>query len=109
MNEHASSNIKGTNSTRNQNFIEGVPDHLHQSHNEELFGANFTDNSTKRDKNCCNTVGSSRDDELLKINVVLSVRITLHDALPERVEQNVYLNDDGIDEESVGGRKEHGS
>jgi len=33
---------------------------------------------------------------------VLSVRITLHDALPERVEQNVYLNDDGIDEESVG-------
>ena len=33
---------------------------------------------------------------------MLSIRIALYDALPERVEQNVDLNDDGIDEESVG-------
>jgi hypothetical protein len=102
VDEHAASHVECADGVGDEHFVEGVADDLDDGHDEELLGADLADDSSEGDEHCRHAVGSPGDEQLLEVDVVLAVGVALDDAFPEGVEEDVELDDDGVDEEGVG-------
>lgn len=102
VDKHTASNIKSANGLRDKNFVKAISDDLDDSHDQELFGANLTDDSTEWNEDSCYTVWTFSDHNLVEFNIVISVGVALDDSFPERIEEHVELDDNSIDEEGVG-------
>jgi hypothetical protein len=100
MNGCTSSSVKYSKPSINQLFIQRISNYFHKSHYEKLKGTNSAQNASERNQDGCHGVRSTGKTLFLDVNFLMPMAI--EDFLPERSQENVKLDNNCIDKESVG-------
>jgi hypothetical protein len=100
VNSRTASHVKSLNLVSIDDLVEGVDKSHDDSDDQQLLRTHSPDDPSKGDQHRRHAIGRPRDGELVDSNVVSFEFV--ENLLPEGAEENVKLDHDGIDEESVG-------